>query len=112
MDSNLPTSQLKSGLWFCWLSLLALPVGLLAIGGGPCAGPRNAAGSAILFTIGMGSLVLAVYGIVQVIRGFRAAKNLMRIGGALSICCAGLAGFVGGIYLTIGIISLEAFLKY
>jgi hypothetical protein len=38
MDSNLRTTQFKSGLWLCWLSLLALPVGLLAIGGGPCGG--------------------------------------------------------------------------
>jgi len=47
-----------------------------------------------------------------VLREIRAAANLMRAWGALSICCAGFAGFVGGFYLLMGIISLGAFLKY
>src|SRR5215469_8373472 len=37
----------KIGATLCWLSSVTLPLGLLAIGGGPCAGPRNATGSAI-----------------------------------------------------------------
>jgi hypothetical protein len=112
MDSNPPPSQFKFGLWLCWLSLLALPVGLLAIGGGPCQGPRNAAGSAILLPTGVGCLVLAVYGIFRVLRGFRAAAILTRTWGALSVYCAGLAGFVGGFYVLVGITSLEASLRY
>jgi hypothetical protein len=112
MKSNLRATQFKSGLRLCWLSLLALPVGLLAIGGGPCAGPRNAAGSAILLTTGIGSLILAIYGIFRVLRGIRAAAILMRAWGGLSVCCAGFAGFLGGFYLLMGIISLEAFLRY
>jgi hypothetical protein len=105
-------SEFKSGLWLCWLSLLLVPLGLLAIGGGPCAGPRDAAGSSILLMGGVGILVLAVCGIFRVLREFRAAANLMRVWGALAVSCAGFAGCVGGFYLLMGIISLGAFLRY
>jgi hypothetical protein len=105
-------NQFKSGLWFCWIAVLLLPLGLLAIGSGPCAGPRDAAGSTILLGGGVGCLILAVSGIFRVLREIRAAGNPMRALGAVSVCCAGFAGFVGGFYLLMGIISLGAFLKY
>jgi hypothetical protein len=105
-------AQFKSGLWLCWGSLLLLPVGLLAIGGGPCAGPRNALGSAILLGIGLACLAAAVYGIARIIRHFRGAANLMRLIGAASVCGATLGAVGGGLYLLVGIISLEAFLRY
>src|SRR4029077_12931807 len=47
---------LKSGIALCWASLLGLPIGLLAIGGGPCAGPRNLAGSLILLGLAFSPL--------------------------------------------------------
>lgn len=109
MDSG---KQFGIGLRLCWGSLALVPLGLLAIGGGPCAGPRNAMGSAILLLGGLGSVGLAVYGIFRVLRGIRAASSLMRVWGALSVCCAGFAGFVGGIYVLLGFVSLDSFLRY
>jgi hypothetical protein len=103
--------QFKIGLKLCWGALAPVPLGLLAIGGGPCAGPRNAAGSSILLFGGVASLVLAVYGISQVLRGIRVEGSLMRVWGAFSACCAGFAGFAGGFYLLMGIYSLEAFIR-
>jgi hypothetical protein len=105
-------SKFKSGLYLCWISLLLLPVGLLAIGGGPCAGPRNSLGSAILLTVGVCSVAAAVYGAIRVLTSIKAAQNPMRVWGAFSICCAGLGAFVGGVYLLFGIVSLRAFLRY
>jgi hypothetical protein len=104
--------QFNDGLKLCWGALGLVPLGLLAIGGGPCAGPRNAAGSSILLFGGVASLILAVYGISQVLRSIKAEETLMRALGAFSVCCAGLAGFAGGFYLLMGIYSLEAFIRY
>ena len=44
MDNSSKDSQYGIGVGLVGLSLLTLPIGLLAIGGGPCAGPRNIAG--------------------------------------------------------------------
>jgi hypothetical protein len=112
MDSNRPTSQLKSGLWLCSLSLLAVPVSLLAISGGPCTGPLTAVGAAILLSTGIGAVTRAIYGILRVLREIHAAAILMRVWAMFSVCRGGLAGFAGGFYLLLGIISLEAFLRY
>ena len=112
LDLKPRMNQFKSGLWFCWVSLLLLPMGLLAIGGGPCAVPRDAAGSSILLLGGVGILVLAVCGVFRVLREIRAAANPMRALGAVSVCCVGFAGCVGGFYLLMGLISLGAFLRY
>ncbi len=112
MDEQTRRAQFKSGLWLCWASLLLLPAGLLAIGGGPCAGPRDALGSAILLGIGIGNLAAFVYGAAGVIRGIRGMRNLMRLFGTASVCGATLGAVVGGFYLLIGILSLGAFLRY
>jgi hypothetical protein len=103
--------RFKTGLLLCWGALALVPLGLLAIGGGPCAGPRNAAGSSILLFGGVAGLILAVYGISHVLRGIKAANSLMRVWGAFSACCAGFAGFAGAFYLLMGIYSLEAFIR-
>ena len=108
--SEAPT-RLGIGLGLCWAAFAPLPVGLLAIGGGPCAGPGNAAGSAILLGAGLGSVYLAGYGIFRAVRGIGAATRMMRVWAALSICGAGFAMLAGGAYLCIGVISLQAFLR-
>lgn len=112
MDEKIGGSRFKSGLYLCWMSLLLLPAGLLAIGGGPCAGPRNSLGSAILLTVGVCSVAAAVYGAIRVLTSIRSVRNLMRVWGALSVCCAGLGAFVGSVYLLFGFVSLRAFLRY
>jgi len=104
--------QFRIGLRLCWGALALAPLGLMAIGGGPCAGPRNETGSAILLLGGLGSVGLAVYGIFRVLRGIRAVSAVMRVWGALSLCCAGFAGFVGGVYVLLGFVSLDSFLRY
>jgi hypothetical protein len=112
MDDQTHRTRFKSGLWLCWASLLLLPIGLVAVGGGPCAGPRNALGSAILLGIGLGNLAAVVYGATRVIRSIRGMGNLMRLLGAASICRAAFGAFVGGFYLLIGFVSLGDFLRY
>ena len=112
----MPTSdevrKFKSGLWVCWASLLTLPLGLLAIGGGPCAGPSNVLGSAILLTVGGFGVGAGVFGASRILRGFRSEPTGMRLWGALSICVVGLVGLVGSFYLLIGIYSLDDFIRY
>jgi hypothetical protein len=105
-------NHFRMGLWLCWLSLLALPLGLLAIGGGPCAGPRNALGSAILLSVGMFGFGGGLFGIVRIFQGIKQATNLLRVAGALSVAVATLASLVGGAYLLFGYVSLRSFLRY
>jgi len=105
-------AQIKTGLWLCWLSLLALPLGLLAIGGGPCAGPRNALGSAILLAVGAFGVGGGLFGIIRIFQGVKAAKKLLRATGALSVIVAGFSCLVGAAYLFIGYQSLLVFLRY
>jgi hypothetical protein len=111
-QSQMRLRQFKTGLWLCWLSFLALPLGLLAIGGGPCAGPRNGLGSLILLTVGAFGVGGGLFGMTRVFRAFKAAKNLLRAGGILSVIVAGFAFLVGGVYLFIGYESLQVFLRY
>jgi hypothetical protein len=98
-DSESTGRRLKLGLRLCWLSVALLPIGLLAIGGGPCAGPRNAAGSAILLATGCFSFGLAAYGIFRVGTGGGGTTALRGAWAAVSMCCAGLAGLVASFYL-------------
>jgi len=107
-----PHNQFRTGLWLCWLSLLALPLGLLAIGGGPCAGPRGALGSAILFSVGMLAVGGGLFGIVRVFQGIKQTSNRLRVAGVLSVCVAVFASLGGGAYLLVGYISLRAYLRY
>jgi len=77
----------KSGLWLCWIAILLTPVGLLAIGGGPCAGPNNTLGSIILFGVGFCALFGALFGVAMVLRNIAAAEGL-RDCGVLCLCAA------------------------
>jgi hypothetical protein len=105
-------TQLKTGLWLCWVSLFALPVGLLAIGGGPCAGPNNAIGSTILLIVGSIGVGGGLFGIFKISRGIKEVKNWLRVAGALSVVAAGFACLGGAAYLFIGYQSLRVFLQY
>ena len=107
-----PHSRFRTGLWLCWLSLFALPLGLLAIGGGPCAGPRNALGSGILLSVGMFGVGGGIFGIIRIFQGIKQATNLLRVAGVLSVSVAVCASLVGGVYLLFGYVSLRSFLRY
>jgi len=100
----------KIGATLCWLSSVMLPVGLLAIGGGPCAGPRNATGSAILLVVGVAAIVGPVYGVVRVIQFFRYVGLAGKAFGIISLLYAGAVAVIGSIFLLFGVISLRAFL--
>ena len=112
VDSSQPTSQLKSGLWVCSLSLLAVPVGPLATGDVLCTGRLTAVAATSLLWTGIGAVALAIYGVLRVLREIHAAPILMRVWAMISVCCGGLAGFAAGFYLLLAIISSEAFLRY
>src|SRR5262249_28492825 len=64
-------SPFKTGIATCWLSLLSLPFGLAAVGGGPCPGPRGRMGSIVVLCAGLAGLATAGYGVYRVIRSFR-----------------------------------------
>jgi len=112
MEERTNSPQFKSGMLLCGLSIVLIPVGFLAIGGGPCAGPNNALGSAILLSIGLGCAAGALLGSARVVRGFRAATNPLRLAAVASVCCAGLGLFAGLLYLYIGAEALQAYLRY
>ena len=111
MSTDQDKRKFKSGLRLCWISLVTLPLGFLAIGGGPCAGPRNIAGSVILLSVGGFGACAALFGASRIVRDFRAVRVSMRMWGILSICLAAFVGFVGGTFLVIGVWSLEAFVE-
>lgn len=94
------------------LALLALPIGLLAIGGGPCAGPRNIVGSIILLGVGVFVAGGTVYGAFRIFQNFKLASTGARLLGAASILCGFPIAMVGGFYLVIGVLSLSAYLGY
>ncbi len=112
MNEQTGHNPFRSGLRLCWISIFVLPAGLLAIGGGPCAGPQNALGSAILFGVGCCAAAAAIYGAVRVLRGIRARAIAMQVLGVFSVVCAGFAVLVGGVYLLLGFVSLQAYLRY
>ena len=112
MNKETGHNPFRSGLWLCWISLFVLPVGLLAIGGGPCAGPQNALGSAILLTVGGCAAAAAIYGVIRVLRGIKARAISVQLWGVLSVGCAGFAALVGGVYILLGFVSLQAYLRY
>src|SRR6266481_5041744 len=80
--------KLRIGIAFCWLSLAVLPLGLMGIVGGPCAGPRNAAGSTILLVVGFAAVAASVYGVVRILQFFGVAQLRTRLLGILSLLCA------------------------
>ena|SRR5579862_4316842 len=100
LEENL--RRYKSGLLWCGISLLAIPVGLLAIGGGPCAGPRDGLGAAILLGAGLSAFGGAVVGISRILRNRSAATELLKAFGILGVCGAVLSGLVGIFYSALG----------
>jgi hypothetical protein len=101
--------KFKVAVRLCCLPLAALPLGLLAFGG-PCASPHNIAGCAILFVIGLVTVVTPAYGVIRILQSFQANLVGAKVLGAVSILCACFAVLVGGFYLFIGIDSLRAFI--
>lgn len=100
----------KSGATMCWLSSLILPVGLLAIGGGPCAGPRNATGSAILLVVGASAIIGPVYSVVRMIKVFQSVDLAAKAFGIVSLLYASIVAVIGSIVLFVGVLSLRAFM--
>jgi hypothetical protein len=102
----------KSGLYLCWIAILAIPAGIPLINWGMClGGPRTVAGSIILLILGLCSTVGAVIGGGGVLQGIRAVKGPWRLGGALSICGAGIAILPGLIFLVTGYFSAAELLR-
>lgn len=99
------------GLFVCWASLLSLPLGMMAIGGGPCAGPRDSVGSIILLLSGIGGMTAAGFGVYRVARGFRQSLPGARAFGVLAALAACLAAIVGVVYIWIGVLSLQVYLR-
>jgi hypothetical protein len=100
------------GIALCWLSLLILPLGLLAIGGGPCAGPRNIAGSSILFAVGLCAVGSSLNGVYCIFRSFKSSGGASRVLAVFSFLAACFATAVGALYLFLGFESLSVFLRY
>ena len=100
----------KVGVYLCWLSSVILPLGLLAIGGGPCAGPRNATGSAILLAVGLATIIGPVYGVFRVIQFFRGVGIAAKFFAIVSLLYASAVAVIGSFFLFIGVISLDAFI--
>ena len=112
MDTTATGTQFRIGMGLVGLSLLILPTGLLAIGGGPCAGPRNIAGSMILLGVGACAVAAPIYGAFRILQNFRLASGGARLLGAASILCACPIVLVGGFYVFIGVLSFSAYLRY
>ena len=103
-------TDFKFGATLCWLSSLMLPLGLLAIGGGPCAGPRNAVGSAILLGVGVVAVIGPVYGVFRVIQFFGTVGFGAKVFGIFSLLYASAVAMIGSLFLFFGAISLRAFM--
>ena len=112
MDATVTGTQFRIGVGLVGLSFLALPIGLLAIGGGPCAGPRNIAGSIILLSVGACAVGAPIYGAFRILQNFKLASGRARLLGVASILCACPIVIVGGFYLLIGVLALSAYLRY
>ena len=113
MESTASVSPrpLRAGLIACWVSFLSLPLGLMAIGGGPCSGPRDAAGSIMLLGSGVGGIIAAGYGIERVSRGFRDSPPLVGMFGVLSALAACLAAVIEVFYVWISVLALQVYLR-
>ena len=105
-----PNLHFRIGAYLCWLSSVILPLGLVAIGGGPCAGPRNATGSAILLTVGVAALTGAVLGVFRIIKFFRVVGIAAKVFGIVSLVYASAVAMVGSLFLVFGALSLRAFM--
>ena len=112
MDAPATGTHFKIGLALVGVSLLTLPIGLLAIGGGPCAGPHNIAGTIILFGVGACAVAAPIYGAFRILQNFKLVSSTARLLGVASILCACPIVLVGGFYLFIGVVSLNAYLRY
>jgi hypothetical protein len=112
MDATAPATQFRLGMGLVGLSLFTLPFGLLAIGGGPCAGPRNIAGAIILLSVGTCAVAAPTYGAFRILQNFKLESTGPRLLGAASILCACPAILIGGFYLLIGAISFSSYLRY
>ncbi len=112
MEASIRDTQFKIGVGLVALALLVLPIGLLAIGGGPCAGPRNILGSIILLGVGVFAVGGTAYGAFRIFQNFKLASSGSRLLGAASILCGFPIAFVGGVYLYIGVLSLSAYLGF
>src|SRR5271165_6686630 len=110
MGATVTETQFRIGMGLVGLSLLTLPIGLLAIGGGPCAGPRNIAGSIILLSVGACAVAAPIYGVFRILQNFKLASSGARLLGGASILCACPIVLIGGFYLLLGILSLSAYL--
>ena len=110
-SENMATAKIhfKIGTFLCWLSSVILPLGLLAIGGGPCAGPRNATGSAILLVVGVAAVIGPVYGVFRVIQFFRTVGTTAKVFGIVSLLYASAVAMIGSLFLFVGVLSLRAF---
>ena len=109
MDATTAGTQFKVGIVLVGLSLLTLPIGLLAIGGGPCAGPRNIAGSMILLGVGACAVAAPIYGVFRIFQSFKLATAGARLLGVASVLCACPIILAGGCYFFIGVLSLRAY---
>jgi hypothetical protein len=105
-----PNLHFRIGTYLCWLSSVILPLGFLAIGGGPCAGPRNTAGSAILLIVGVATVIGPVYGIFRIVKFFRAVGVAAKIFGIISVVYASAVAVIGSLFLLFGAVSLVAFM--
>jgi hypothetical protein len=110
MDTTSTGTQYRIGMGLVGLSMLTLPIGLLAIGGGPCAGPRNIAGSIILLCVGAWAVAAPTYGGYRILRNFQSASGGAKSLGVASVLCACPVVLIGGFYLLIGFLSLRAYL--
>jgi hypothetical protein len=112
MESQTGHLRFSSGMKLCWTSLLVLPLGLLGVTGGPCAGPSGVLGAGILLAVGLVSLAAAGYGISRVVGNWSGAPDLMRVFGGLSILGALGACVGGGAYFLIGLLTFSVLVRF
>ena len=106
-----PKPTLRSGLFFCLITILILPLGLLAIGGGPCAGPSNIFGSLILLSVGGLGAGSVIYGGYMILKRVRSASELMRLWSFLALACGAAITAVCALFLILGYFSFVGYLR-
>ena len=99
----------KIGATLCWLSSLILPIGLFGVGIGPCVGPRDATGSAIVLVVGIVAIIGSVYGVVRVIQFFQPVDIAAKALGVVSVLYAAAVAVVGAFFVVFGGLSFRAF---